>query len=83
MKEENDKTVVIIVNTVDHEVPREKISYEQIVELAYPGGSAGGALYIIKYSRGASDNITGKLPAGGKAMVKNGMLFRVSPTGES
>ena len=77
------KLVTITVNSVDHEVPHEKISYDAIVDFAYPGGSASGAVYIVKYSRGSSDNESGTLARGDKVMVKDGMRFRVSPTGES
>lgn len=79
----NERLVTINVNSVDHQVPHEKISYSAVVELAFPGGSAGGAIYIVKYSRGASDNDSGTLAQGGEVMVKDGMRFRVSPTGES
>ena len=77
------KLVTISVNSIDHQVPHEKISYDAIVELAYPGGSTSGAVYIVKYSRGMSDNESGTLPRGEEVMVKDGMRFRVSPTGES
>ncbi len=77
------KLVTISVNSVDHQVPHAKISYDAIVDFAYPGGSTGGAAYIVKYSRGSSDNESGTLPRGDEVMVKDGMRFRVSPTGES
>ena len=77
------KNVMINVNTVDHEVPHEKISYNTIIDFAFPGGLANGAIYIVKYSRGISENETGTLRPNDKVMVKDGMRFRVSPTGES
>jgi Multiubiquitin len=80
---EKPKLVTISVNSADHQVPHEKISYDAIVELAFPGGSSSGAVYIVKYSRGSSDNETGTLPPGEGVMVKDAMRFRVSPTGES
>ena len=80
---EDAHLVTISVNSVDHRVPHEKISYDAVVDLAFPGGSSGGALYIVKYSRGNSDNETGTLRPNDDVMVKDGMRFRVSPTGES
>jgi hypothetical protein len=80
---EKHKLVTISVNSVDHQVPHERISYEAIVELAFPGASTSGAIYIVKYSRGSSDHETGTLLQGSDVMVKDGMRFRVSPTGES
>lgn len=78
-----EKTVTITVNSVDHPVPHEKISYNKIVEFAFPGGSTSGAVYIVKYSRGEGDKEKHTLGPGDEVMVSNGMRFRVSPTGES
>jgi hypothetical protein len=80
---ESDKLVTITVNSVDHQVPHEKISYASVVDLAFPGGSTSGAIYIVKYSRGHSAHETGSLARGSDVMVQDGMRFRVSPTGES
>lgn len=77
----DEKTVTITVNTVDHVVPHEKISYAAVVALAHPG--ATGNNYIVKYYRGNSDNLTGTLAPGAQVMVKDGMDFRVTGTGES
>jgi hypothetical protein len=78
-----EKLVTISVNSVDQKVPHAKLSYERVVEFAFPGGSTSGAVYIVKYSRGSSDKETGTLPPNESVMVKDGMRFRVSPTGES
>jgi Multiubiquitin len=75
------KMVTIFVNTIEHEVPHKKISYETLVEMAFPG--APGTTYIVKYYKGNSDNLTGTLPSGGEVMVKDGMDFRITGTGES
>ncbi len=81
--DEKHHSTTITVNSVDHQVPHGKISYSQVVELAFPGGSSSGAIYLVKYSRGASDHETGTLAQGESVTVKDGMRFRVSPTGES
>jgi hypothetical protein len=75
------KTVTITVNTVDQVVPHEKISYATLVGLAFSG--AGGSGYIVKFYRGNSDNATGTLAPGAEVMVKDGMDFRITGTGES
>lgn len=75
------KTVKIFVNTVEHEVAHEKISYATLIAMAFPG--ATGSNYIVKYYRGNSDNATGTLAPGGEVMVKDGMDFRITGTGES
>ena len=75
------KTVKIFVNTVEHEVPHEKISYATLVAMAFSG--ATGSNYIVKYYKGNSDNLTGTLAPGAEVMVKDGMDFRLTGTGES
>jgi hypothetical protein len=77
----NNNTVTIFVNTIEHVVPHEKISYATLIALAFPG--ATGTNYIVKYYKGNSDNLTGTLPPGEKVMVKHGMDFRITGTGES
>ena len=77
----DNKTVSIYVNTVAHNVPHQKTSYATLIGLAFPG--ATGTNYIVKYYRGNSDNLTGTLPPGGEVMVKDGMDFRITGTGES
>jgi len=79
----NDKLVTITVNSTDHQVPHEKITYNQVVEFAFPGGSTSGAVYIVKYSHGQGDTDKHTLGREDEVMVSNGMRFRVSPTGES
>jgi hypothetical protein len=75
------KNVTITVNTVDHVVPHNKISYTTLIGLAFPGATGSG--YIVKYYRGNSDNLTGTLAPGAEVMVKDGMDFRITGTGES
>lgn len=77
------KTVTILVNQDQHEVAKEKISYDEVVALYLKDGGSSSNEYLIKYSRGNSDNISGTLAPGNEVMVKDGMRFRVSGTGES
>lgn len=77
----SDKTVTITVNTVEHTVPHDKISYGTLIGLAFPGATGSG--YIVKFYRGNSDNLTGTLAPGAEVMVKDGMDFRITGTGES
>ena len=75
------KTVTIFVNTVEHEVPHQKISYATLIAMAFPG--AVGNNYVVKYYKGNSDHPTGTLAPGTEVMVKDGMDFRITGTGES
>lgn len=78
-----EKTVTITVNQDDHEVTKEKILYDEVVSLYLKDGGKPSTEYLIKYSRGHSDNVSGTLAPGNTVKVKDGMRFRVSGTGES
>ncbi len=77
----DNKMVSIFVNTIEHEVQHQKISYATLISMAFPG--ATGTNYIVKYYKGNTDNSTGTLPPGGEVMVKDGIDFRITGTGES
>lgn len=83
MTGKNVKTVTITVNQDDHDIAKEKISYDEIVALYLSDGGSASNEYLIKYSRGHSNNVSGTLAPSTEVMVKDGMRFRVSGTGES
>lgn len=83
MNGEIEHTVTIYVNQDKHAVEKEKISYDAIVALYVADGGAPSKEYLVKYSRGHSNNVSGTLTQGREVMVQDGMLFRVSGTGES
>ena len=76
------KTVTIIVEGTEHEWPKgDAISFEQIVELEF-GNYDPNTTYSVFYTRGEG-NKKGSLAPGGSVKVKEGMVFNVSPTGQS
>lgn len=77
------KIVTIVVNQDEHQVEKERISYDEVVAFYLQDGGAASSEYLIKYSRGQSDNVSGTLAPGEKVKVQDGMRFRVSGTGES
>lgn len=80
----NDKTVTIIVDGTSHEVEKEKISYAEVVTLAYPDYPQHPEItYSVTYKRGPDANHEGILAQGGLVMVKKDMVFNVSRTGQS
>ena len=83
MAEKRQRTVTITVNQDEHEVAKTKISYDEVVALYLSDGGSASNEYLIKYSRGPSQNGSGTLAPGKEVMVKDGMRFRVSGTGES
>lgn len=78
-----EKNVTIVVNQDEHEVAKANISYAEVVALYLQDGGSSSTEYLIKYSRGHSANVSGTLAPGQEVMVKDGMRFRVSGTGES
>lgn len=73
--------VTIIVNTKQHEWTEKKISFEQAVELAFPGESYDPAGTLVEYSRGHGPDHT--LRPGKDVEVKDGMVFDVEPANRS
>jgi hypothetical protein len=68
-------TVTIIVNTRPREWAEKKITFEQVVDLAYPGQPYDPEGTTVEYSRGhGSDH---SLRPGGSVEVKDGMIFDV------
>ena len=78
-----EKSVTIWVNENEVPVDKEKLSYQDVVDLYLGAGETASAEYIIKYSRGHSDNVSGTLTPGKEVKAQDGMRFRVSGTGES
>ncbi len=81
---EKDKTVTIFVNAVAHESPKGMISYAEVVTLDVPDYPQHPEItYSVTYSRGHGERPEGVLNIGETVKVKEGMRFRVSPTGQS
>lgn len=81
---EEKKTVTIVVNGTSHEWPKGKITYAQVVTLAFPDYPQHPEItYSVKYTRGHNDKPEGILAPGASVEIKEGMVFSVSPTGQS
>jgi len=79
------KTVTIIVNGQEKTVPKEEISYETTVKLAYGDSPPPADQYdlTVTYRRGAAPHEQGELFPGKSVMVVKGMIFNVTPTKKS
>ncbi|MEU8512630.1 multiubiquitin domain-containing protein [Kitasatospora sp. NPDC048722] len=76
--------VTIIVNTRPHHWDSKEISFEQVVELAYPGQPGTGEdTFTVRYSRGHDGHGSGSLTAGHSVRAKEGMVFDVYRTSRS
>lgn len=83
--EHANKTVTIIVDGTPHEVPKkEKITYVEVVTLAYPDYAQHPEItYSVTYEKGHGEGPEGILPPGGSVKVHEGMEFSVNRTGQS
>lgn len=71
----------IIVNSRPREIRGHEASFEQVVQLAFPGGGADqNTVYSMTYRHAASKPHAGELGPGGKVHVKNGTIFNVTRT---
>ncbi len=78
------KTVTIVVEGTPHEWPEEYISYSQVVTLEVPDYSQHPEItYAVRYKEGPRNKPEGILSPGGTVKVREGMIFSVSPTGQS
>jgi hypothetical protein len=81
---ESNKTVTIIVNGRAHELPKEEMSFAEIVDIAFPDQVQGGNIvFTVTYTRGRGDKPEGELVEGGSVKVKDKMVFNVVRTDKS
>lgn len=77
------KPVTIVVNGTEYEVPKERISYEELLELIGAPALPEGQRYSVQYSKGNGKKPTGTLIEGETVQVKKGMEFDVTPANRS
>lgn len=77
-------TTRIFINGRPRTVAHRRVSYDQLVQLAFPDGPAGeNVTYTITYTRAAGSKAEGALAAGGFIRVKEGTRINVTPTDKS
>lgn len=80
----HDKEFTIIVNAQEKQVTGKELTFEQVVNLAFPGGPQGGnRVYTVTYRRGEGNKPEGSLIAGESVKIKKGMIFNVAATDKS
>lgn len=77
-----DHEVKIEVNDVQHTVAKGKLSFDDLVKLAFGENANPADGYRISYDRGHG-NASGKLKPGDSIEVVEGMDFTVTGTGKS
>lgn len=76
--------IVIIVNVKEKPWNKEKISYDEVVKLAFPNYvESADVAYTVTYDRGPKQNPEGTMVKGDSVFVKNRMNFLVSQTNKS
>lgn len=76
--------VKIIVNAREKKWEKKKISFDQVVKLAYPTPPAGQCIvYTVTFHNGPRANPEGTMTEGDKVKVKDGMVFNVQYTDKS
>lgn len=85
-KDDKDKgnTTTIIVNARRFEVKGKKISFEEVVKLAYPTPPPGTQIvYTVVYRKADEKKEDGSLSEGKSVKIKDGTTFNVSATDKS
>jgi hypothetical protein len=78
------KTYEIVVNSRTEIVSKEKVTYEQVVQLAFPGAHGPTVVFAVTYRHAQSNPPAGELAAGGSVLVKHkGTIFNVTKTDKS
>jgi hypothetical protein len=77
-----NKISVIVVNGRQREVSGQKITYSQLVQLAFPGDQASDIIeYTVAYANPHGKD--GTLVSGQDVHIKEGMIFNVKKTNRS
>lgn len=80
----SQKAVTIIVNGEPHEVTETRLSFNEVVKLAYPVRPPGQCIeFTVTYHNGPPANPKGTLTEGHSVKIKNKMIFHVTPTDRS
>jgi Multiubiquitin len=78
------KPFEIIVNSRSREVEAQQVTFEQVVQLAFPGPHETNVVFSMTYRHAASTPHAGELGAGGNIEVKKkGTVFNVTRTVQS
>ena len=76
--------ITIIVNGREKPWLEEKISFEEVVKLAFENYiDSNTTVYTVTYKKGPPENPEGSMVKGDKVFVKNKMIFNVTATNKS
>jgi hypothetical protein len=75
--------LAIVVNGRARTVEGDEITFEQIVQLAFPNDTTPNAVFSMTFRHAAPQPHSGDLAAGGRVRVKKGTVFNVTRTVQS
>ena len=74
----------IIVNGRENTVEGDEVTFDQVVDIAYPDGGRGELItYTVLFYEGGGREAEGGLSEGEKVKVKDGTVFNVTRTDRS
>lgn len=80
----HDKEFKIIVNGTQHTVSNDVLTFDVIVELAFPGHPTDpNIVFSVTFDNAESKPHQGTLAPGGKVTIKNNTVFDVTQTNRS
>lgn len=78
------KDITIVVNGTQKTVPKDDLTFDEIVKLAFENPPYGeNTLFSVTYRRGHGIKPEGILAPGESVKVKEGMIFDVTATDKS
>jgi len=83
-RDDRDREVTIVVNGRPKVVPKKKLTFEELVTLAFPDADPNpNIIYTITFKRGNGNKPQGTLVPGESVKIKEGMVFNVTATDKS
>ena len=81
---DSEKGIRIIIDGTPHVVLTDEVTFDEVVNLAYPDGGRGVLItYTVTFYNGGGRPPEGALAEGEKAKVKDGTVFNVTRTDRS
>ena len=78
------RTFEIVINGEQHVVPRRRLTFEDVVRLAFTDAIFNdNIVYTVTYKRGPHENREGSLVAKEAVIITNGMIFNAKRTDKS
>jgi len=83
-KKGKQETFTIIVNATKHTVASKEITFEEVVNLGYPGGASDSSRsFSVTYRKSEESKHDGTMVEGDTVKIKDGTVFNVTPTTKS